>query len=377
MAKRDYYEILGVSKTASADEIKKAFRDAAMKWHPHKNPGNKEAEEKYKDAAEAYSVLSDPEKRKKYDQFGHAGVDGSAGPGGFGGFESGGFNDINDILKDLFGGAFSGFGGFGGFGSNQDQGPRVARGRDIRTRVNLTLEEIANGCEKEITLERNRPCPDCNGVGTKNPNDVKTCPACNGTGQIKQQTRGLFGMGMGYTVSTCQQCGGTGKLVENPCRKCSGSGLVRKKETLKVNIPAGVEDGVQMVVRGEGHSAGKDGINGDLLIVIQELEHENFKRQGPNLLTSKKISIPQAIKGGEIEVKTLDGSTKVKIDAGTQSGTVVKVKGKGLPTGNNFSFGGSKGDLYVQIEVFIPKKMSWRDRDLLEKMEKADSFKVD
>ena len=372
-AKKDYYEVLGVPKTASNDEIKKAFRDAAMKWHPHKNPGNKEAEEKYKDAAEAYSVLSDPEKRRKYDQFGHAGLGDNPGPD-----FSGGFGNLDDILNNLFGGAFGGggfggfdFGGFGGFRGGQS-GPRVQRGRDIRTKVRLTLEEIARGVEREISLERNRPCPDCDGVGTKNPSDIKTCPACGGTGQIRRTVQSIFGQSI--QLSVCQQCEGTGKIVSNPCHKCSGTGLVRTKETLRVRIPAGVEDGMQITVRGEGHSAKKGGVNGDLLLLIQEEEHRLFKREGNNLFTNKTISIADAIKGGDIDVMTLDGPSKVRIDAGTQSGTVVKMRGKGLPAVSGY--GSGTGDLYIKLDVLIPRKISREDRDLVDRIAEAESFKV-
>lgn len=378
--KRDYYEILGVPRTASLDEIKKAFRDAAMKWHPHKNPGNKEAEQKYKDAAEAYSVLSDETKRRKYDQFGHAGLGDNPGPD-----FSGGFGNLDDILSSIFGSAFGGgfsFGGGGGFNpfgggfssgfGGQQGGSRVPRGRDIRTKVTMTLEEIATGAQRAITLERNKPCPDCDGVGTKNPSDVKTCPACNGTGQIRRTVQSFFGQSI--QLSVCQQCGGEGKIVANPCRKCSGTGLVRQKETVQVQIPAGVEDGMQITVRGEGHAAKKGGVNGDLLLLIQEVPHKLFKREGTNLITTKTISIAQAINGGDIDVMTLGGPAKMKIDAGTQSGTVVRMRGMGLPAVSGY--GSGMGDLYVKIEVFIPKKVSREDRDLLERLATAESFQV-
>lgn len=374
--KKDYYEVLGIPRTASAEDIKKAFRDAAMKWHPHKNPGNKEAEEKYKDAAEAYSVLSDPEKKRKYDQFGHAGLGDNPGPD-----FSQGFGDINDILNNLFGGGFGGFsgfggfggGGFGGFGGGAGQGgPRVPRGRDIRTKVRLTLEEIAKGVEREITIERNQPCPDCGGKGTQNESDIKTCPACNGSGQVRRQVQSLFGQS--WQISTCQQCSGEGKIVNNPCRKCSGTGLVRRKETLKVRIPAGVEEGMEITVRGEGHSAKKGGVNGDLLLRIEEEPHKIFKREGQNLFASKTISIADAIRGGEIEVPTLDGPCKVKIDSGTQPGTVIRLRGKGLPAVSGYGYG--TGDLNVKLDVFIPKRVSFRDRDLLDKIAEAESFQV-
>ena len=267
MAKRDYYEVLGVDKSASADDIKKAYRKMAIKYHPDKNPGDKEAEEKFKEAAEAYSVLSDADKKARYDQFGHAGVEG-AGPD-----FSGGFGNLNDILNDLFGGAFGGgFGGFGGFGGGfggqrGQRQQRVYRGRDIRVRVKLTLEEIAKGVEKEISIEKNVPCTECGGKGAKNSSDIKSCPACNGTGQVQRVVNSFLGQTVTY--STCQQCDGEGKIISNPCRSCNGTGLVRKRETIKVKIPAGVEAGMQLTLQGEGHAAKNNGINGDLLVVIE------------------------------------------------------------------------------------------------------------
>ena len=372
-SKRDYYEVLGVAKGASADEIKKAYRKLAVKYHPDKNPGNKEAEEKFKEAAEAYAVLSDADKRAKYDQFGHAGVDG-AGPD-----FSGGFGDLNDILNDLFGGGFSGFsgfgGGFGGFGGGRgqrQQQQRVYRGRDIRVRVKLTLEEIAKGVEKEISIEKSVPCPDCGGRGARNASDIKTCPACNGTGQVQRVVNSIFGQTVTY--STCQQCGGEGKIISNPCRTCNGSGLVRKRETIKVKIPAGVEAGMQLTIQGEGHAAKNNGINGDLLVVIEEQEHPNLKREGNNLYYTKIISMPDAILGAEVEIPCLDGTYKVKVEAGTQSGTVVRLRGKGLPTVNGY---GGTGDLYVKFAVWVPKRLSKEEKELVESMRRKDGFKPD
>ncbi len=367
MAKRDYYEVLGVDKSASADEIKKAYRKLAIKYHPDKNPGNKEAEEKFKEAAEAYSVLSDADKKAKYDQFGHAGVDG-AGPD-----FSGGFGNLNDILNDLFGGAFGGgfgggFGGFGGFGGGQRR-ERVYRGRDIRVRVKLTLEEIAKGVEKEISIEKNVPCPDCGGRGARNSSDIKTCPACNGTGQVQRVVNSFLGQTVTY--STCQQCGGEGKIISNPCPTCSGTGLVRQRETIKVKIPAGVEAGMQMTVQGEGHAAKNNGINGDLLVVIEEQEHPDFRREGSNLLYTKVISIVDAMLGCEVEIPCLDGKYKVKVEPGTQSGTVVRLRGKGLPSVNSYG----TGDLYVKIAVWIPKKLTKEEKALFESIKHNDSLR--
>ena len=366
MAKRDYYEVLGVDKNATADDIKRAYRKLAVKYHPDKNPGNKEAEEKFKEAAEAYSVLSDSDKKMKYDQFGHAGVDG-AGPD-----FSGGFGNLNDILNDLFGGAFGGgFGGFGGFSGGFGGGQRrerVYRGRDIRVRVKLTLEEIAKGVEKEISIEKNVPCPDCGGRGARNSSDIKTCPACNGTGQVQRVVNSFLGQTVTY--STCQQCGGEGKIISNPCHTCNGTGLVRQRETIKVKIPAGVEAGMQMTVQGEGHAAKNNGINGDLLVVIEEQEHPDFRREGSNLLYTKVISIVDAMLGCEVEIPCLDGKYKVKVEPGTQSGTVVRLRGKGLPSVNSYG----TGDLYVKIAVWIPKKLTKDEKALFESIRHNDSI---
>ena len=367
MAKRDYYEVLGVDKSATADDIKRAYRKLAVKYHPDKNPGNKEAEEKFKEAAEAYSVLSDSDKKMKYDQFGHAGVDG-AGPD-----FSGGFGNLNDILNDLFGGAFGGgFGGFGGFGGGFGGGQRrerVYRGRDIRVRVKLTLEEIAKGVEKEISIEKNVPCPDCGGRGARNSSDIKTCPACNGTGQVQRVVNSFLGQTVTY--STCQQCGGEGKIISNPCHTCNGTGLVRQRETIKVKIPAGVEAGMQMTVQGEGHAAKNNGINGDLLVVIEEQEHPDFRREGSNLLYTKVISVVDAMLGCEVEIPCLDGKQKIRVEPGTQSGTVTRLRGKGLPSVNSYG----TGDLYVKIAVWIPKKLTKEERALFESIRQNESLK--
>ena len=374
--KRDYYEVLGVAKTASADEIKSAYRKLALKWHPDRwvngtDAEKKTAEDNFKEAAEAYSVLSDPDKRAKYDQFGFAAEQMG---GGAGGFDFGGM-DINEFLRNIFGGSFGfDFGGFGGgFGGSADAGQRALRGRDIRTSVKLTLEEIANGCEKEISLERARPCPDCGGKGTKNESDIKTCPTCQGQGRVRQQTRSLFGMG--YTIGTCPQCNGVGKIVTNPCRRCGGTGLERRRELVKVKIPAGVEDGMQITIRGEGHAAPRGGQNGDLLVVINEQPHPQLQRDGNNLFYTRIISVMDAMLGAEVSVPCLDGSYKVKVEPRTQSGTVVKLRGKGLPSVQGYGRG--TGDLYVKFQVWVPHKLSRQEKETLEKMRTSSSFTPD
>ena len=378
--KRDYYEVLGVDKKASADEIKSAYRKLALKWHPDRwvngtDAEKKAAEDHFKEAAEAYSILSDPDKRAKYDQFGFAAEQMG---GGAGGFDFGGM-DINDFLRNIFGGSFGfdfggfGGGGFGGFGG-QEAGPRTARGRDIRTSVKLTLEEIANGCEKEISLERARPCPDCGGKGAKSESDIKTCPTCNGQGRVRQQTRGLFG-GIGYTIGVCPQCQGEGKIITNPCRRCNGTGLERKREMVRVRIPAGVEDGMQITIRGEGHAAPHGGTNGDLLLVINEIQHPQLQREGNNLFYTRFISVMDAMLGCEVSVPCLDGSYKVKVEPGTQSGTVVKLRGKGLPSVQGYGRG--VGDLYVKFQVWVPHKLSKSEKEVLESMRSSSSFTPD
>ncbi|MFA6592686.1 MAG: molecular chaperone DnaJ [Bacteroidales bacterium] len=375
--KRDYYEVLGVSKSASADEIKNAYRQLAIKWHPDKwvngtDAEKKTAEDKFKEASEAYSILSDPDKKAKYDQFGFSGVNGQGAPD-----FSGGFGNLDDILNDLFGGnfgGFSGFGGFGGFGSQRgssSQQSAAVRGRDIRTRVSLTLEEIATGVEKSVTILRSVPCPDCSGKGAKSSSDIKRCTSCNGTGQVQHVTSSFFGRSISYTI--CPQCNGTGKIITHPCSSCSGTGLVRKRETVKVKIPAGVEHDMQLTVRGAGHAGLHNGPCGDLLVVIEETEHPTLKRDGNNLFYSQIISVTDAMLGTNLSIPCLDGSYKIKLEPGTQSGTIVKLKGKGLPSLR----GSGKGDLYVKIMVWIPRKLSGSEKTLFESIRTNPSFTPD
>ena len=374
--KRDYYEVLGVEKGASVDEIKSAYRKLALKWHPDKwvngtDAEKKTAEEKFKEASEAYSVLSDPDKKARYDQFGHAGVEGQTE-----GFDFSSFN-LNDLLNNIFGGGFGGFGGgfggFGGFGGGGQAQQRVYRGRDIRTRVRLTLEEIARGVEKEVTIERNEPCPDCGGKGAKNASDIQTCPDCHGTGQVQRVSNSFFGQTVTY--STCPRCGGEGKIIKNPCRTCGGTGLVRKKATVKVTIPAGVEDGMQLFVRGAGHAAKNNGTNGDLLVVIEEIPHSQLKRDGQNLFYTQILSVMDAMLGTEVTIPCLDGSYKIKVEPGTQSGSVVRLRGRGLPAVKGY--GSGTGDLYVKFLVWIPKKLSRSEKEMFESIRRNQTFTPD
>lgn len=370
--KRDYYEVLGLQKGASADDIKSAYRKAALKWHPDRwvsgtDEEKKTAEEKFKEASEAYSVLSDPDKKAKYDKFGFAGV-GDA-PGGQNWAQD--FGSLDDLLKNIFGGGFS-FGGssFGGgspFGgrSQRSGGTRVARGSDLGVKVRLTLEEIASGCEKTITVERNRPCPACGGKGTTSASDVKICPTCKGTGQV------MTGSFIFTQATTCPNCKGSGKIVSNPCSQCRGTGVVKVRENVTVKIPAGVEDGMQLTVQGGGDTGPMGGVNGDLYVTIEEIPHALFKREGQNLFYTKVIRVTDAILGCEISVPCLDGPQTVKLPAGTQSGTVQKLRGKGLPSVNGYG----KGDLYVKILIWVPHKLSKSEKDAIEAMRGSDSFK--
>lgn len=358
MSKRDYYEILGVSKAASEEDIKKAYRKLAIKYHPDKNPDDKTAEDKFKEAAEAYEVLSNSEKRQRYDQFGHAGVGGSAG-GGFGGMN---MDDIFSQFGDIFGGAFGGFSGGGG-----GRGRRVMRGTNLRVKVKLTLAEIANGVEKKIKVNKHISCKTCQGSGAKNGN-YDTCRHCNGSGvQTRVQQTILGAM---QTQTTCSYCNGEGRIVRDKCNTCHGDGVVREEEIISINIPAGVSEGMQLSMQGKGNAAPRGGINGDLLIVIEEEEHSALKREGNHLLYSLNISFPDAALGTNVEIPTIDAKAKIKIDAGTQSGKVLRLKGKGLPDVNSYS----RGDLLVEISVYTPTHLSADEKKHLESMRSSKNF---
>lgn len=358
MAKRDYYEVLGVQKSASADEIKSAYRKLALKYHPDRNPGDKEAEEKFKEAAEAYSVLSDPDKRSRYDQFGHAGVDGG---GGFGGGQGMNMDDIFSQFGDIFGSFFGGGGGFGGFGGGKRTGRRVARGSNLRIKVKLTLEEIDKGCEKKIKVNKYVACKECGGSGAKN-NNYETCSHCHGTGVVTEVRRTI--LGQMQTQSPCPHCGGEGRIIKDKCPHCHGDGIVKEEEIITINIPAGVADGMQLSISGRGNAAPRGGVPGDLIVVIEELPHDQFERSDNNLYHSVFITYAQAAMGAAIEVPTLSGKAKIKIEQGTPSGKVLRLKGKGLPEVNGYG----RGDLLVCVNVWVPKSVTKEEKELLEKL---------
>ncbi len=363
MSKRDYYEILGVSKSASDDEIKKAYRKLAIKYHPDKNPDDKSAEEKFKEAAEAYEVLSNPEKRQRYNQFGHAGV-GGASSGNGGGF-GGGMNmdDIFSQFGDIFGGG--GFGGFGG--SSRGGGRRVMRGSNLRVKVKLNLQEIAKGVEKKLKVNKFVSCNTCKGSGAKN-GTFDTCKLCNGSGvQVKMQQTFLGAM---QTQTTCSGCNGEGKTVKDKCNTCHGDGIVRAEEIISINIPAGVAEGMQLSVGGKGNAAPRGGINGDLLVLIEEEEHPELKRDGSNLFYDSYVNFADAALGTSIEIPTVDNKVKIKIEPGTQSGKVLRLKGKGLPDVNSYG----TGDLLVNINVWTPQHLSAEEKKALEAFRASKNF---
>lgn len=364
MTKRDYYEVLEVSKNASLEEIKKAYRKQALKYHPDKNPGDKKAEEKFKEAAEAYEVLRDEQKRARYDRFGHAGVGGSAN-GGFGG-QGMTIEDIFSSFGDIFGDAFGGFGGFGG--GTRGASRRTNKGSNLRVKVKLTLENIANGVEKKIKVKKYVGCSACDGTGAKNGRDFSTCGTCNGMGQVTRVSNTF--LGQMQTTSTCPTCGGEGKVVNNKCNECYGEGIVKKEEVIKINIPAGVGEGMQLSLSGKGNAARRGGINGDLIIVIEEEKHPDLIRDGNNLIHNLYTSIPQAALGSAVEIPTIEGKVKIKIDAGTQPGKVLRLRGKGIPDVNGYG----KGDLLVNINVWIPKNLSKEESKILEKLGDSENF---
>ncbi len=365
MAKRDYYEILGLEKNTSQDEIKKAYRKLAMQYHPDRNPGDKASEEKFKEAAQAYEVLGDADKRKRYDQYGHEGVRGN---------DSRPFNDVNDIFStfsDIFG---SGFGGsifddvLRGQGRQRQRGSTGTPGSDLKLRLKLTLEEITTGVEKKLKVKRWKTCDTCRGSGAKSSSSKVTCPVCNGTGELRQVSRSVFGQFV--NISTCQNCGGEGKVIKEPCPTCRGDGRVQGEGTIKVTVPAGVNEGNYIPLRGEGNAGQRGGPAGDIIVVIEEEPHEMFTRNGDDVVLDLLISFPQAALGADIEVPTLSGRAKLKIESGTQSGRVLRMREKGIPHLNSYG----RGDQLVRVNVWVPTKLSATERSNLKELANSENI---
>jgi len=363
MTKRDYYEILEVPKSASKEEIKKAYRKKAIQYHPDKNPGDKAAEEKFKEAAEAYEILSDDNKKARYDQFGHAGVSGT------GGFSGGGmsmddiFSHFGDIFSDL------GMGGFGysRFGGRQ-QSQRLSRGTNLRIKVRLNLQEIAQGAEKKLKLRKYVTCKSCSGSGAEGSQGYSTCSACNGAGQVTRITNTI--LGRMQTSSVCNSCGGTGKTITRKCTACYGEGIIQDEELITVNIPAGVAEGMQLTISGRGNAARRGGINGDLIVVIEEEPHSDLMRDGNDLIYPLFVSISDATIGTTVEIPTIDGRVKIKVEPGTQPGKILRLRGKGIPEVNGYG----RGDLLVTVNVWIPRNVSREERIILERLNTSKNF---
>ena len=353
--KRDYYEVLGVSKGASEEEIKKAYKKLARKYHPDMNPGDKEAEEKFKEINEANEVLSDPDKKARYDQFGFAGVDPNYGAGAGGGaYGAGGFDfgDLGDIFGSFFGG------GFGGARANPNA---PQRGESLRTSVNISFEEAAFGCEKEVSVDRYETCAVCHGSGCADGTSPEVCPDCHGSGQV--QVRRQTPMGVFATTSPCGRCGGKGRIIKTPCTACRGSGLERKRRTIQAKIPAGIDNGQTISIRGQGHAGKNGGPSGDLLITITVRPHELFRREGTSVLCEAPITFAQAVLGAELEIPTIDGKVKYDLPEGTQSGTTFRLKGKGIPELN----GRGRGDQYVTVYIETPRNLNREQKEALKK----------
>jgi molecular chaperone DnaJ len=365
MAKRDYYEILGVAKSASADEIKKAYRKVAMQFHPDRNPGDKAAEEKFKEAAEAYEVLSDQEKKAQYDRFGHAGVNNR---GGFGGGQGMNMDDIFSNFGDIFGDdIFGSF--FGGGGARQRGGKaRGTRGSNLRIKLKMNYEEIAKGANKTVKVKKYTSCNTCSGSGAKDKNAVQNCSTCNGTGQVRKVTSTF--LGQMQTVGTCPTCNGEGSTITNKCTACKGEGRVYTEETINIDIPAGVQDGMQLSLSGKGNIGERGGAPGDLIVLIEEEAHPDLQRDNLNVIYDMHISIPDAIFGSNVEVPTIDGRAKIKIPPGTQSGKIFRLKGKGFPSINSYE----KGDQLIHVNVWTPQELTSEEKEMFEKLRDAKNF---
>lgn len=361
MAKRDYYEVLGVNKDASDDEIKKAYKKMAIKYHPDRNPGDKKAEEMFKEAAEAYDVLRDANKRRQYDQFGHEGLGGATGFGGAGM----NVDDIFSMFGDIFGGR--GFGGFGGFGGERYSRP-MYRGKDQRLKIELDLIEIVNGTTKKFKLKNDVVCEHCHGSGSED-GQVSTCPTCNGSGYVVRTQQGIFGLMQSQSV--CPECHGEGKVIKNKCHICHGEGIKQGETIVEVNFPAGLSEGMVLTLEGKGGAGRRNGVNGDLQIIIKERPHETLVRDGNDLVYNLLLSLPQAILGDTMEVPTVDGKAKITIEPGTQPGTILRLKGKGVPEVQGYR--NNRGDEIINISIYIPETLSKDEKEFFQKMRKSDN----
>lgn len=369
MAKRDYYEVLGVGKGASADEIKKAYRKVAMQYHPDRNPGDKEAEEKFKEAAEAYEVLSDTDKKARYDRYGHQAFAPGTG-GGFGGGTGMNMEDIFSQFGDIFGeDVFGNFFGGGGGRRGGSGRPSGTRGSNLRIRLKLTYEEIAKGTTKTIKVKKYIPCSTCSGSGAKDKNSVQTCTTCGGSGQVRRVTNTF--LGQMQTVTTCPNCNGEGSTVTAKCGACKGEGRVYGEEMVTINVPAGVQEGMQLSMGGKGNAGERGGANGDLIILIEEEQHKELQRDGLNVAYDLHLSFPDAVFGTSVEVPTIDGRAKIKIPAGTQSGKIFRLKGKGFPEVNGYG----RGDQLIHVNVWTPQNVTAEEKAMLEKLSKSENFK--
>jgi molecular chaperone DnaJ len=370
MAKRDYYEVLGVEKNASEDEIKKAYKRMAIKYHPDRNPGDKEAEEKFKEAAEAYEVLHDPQKRQRYDQFGFDAVSGAAGGGGFSDVNDI-FSHFGDIFDDLFGGGgFSGFGGGFGGGSRGGRRKPVYKGRDQRLRVELTLQEIVNGTTKKFKIKNDVQCEHCHGSGSED-GKIETCPTCHGSGSIVRTTQTMFGMMQSQSV--CPDCHGEGTIIKNKCTHCHGEGICPGESIIEVNFPAGLAEGMVLNLDGKGGAGPHNGVPGDLQIIIKEKEDDTFLRDGNDLVYNLLLTIPQATLGCSLEVPTIDGKAKINIAPGTQPGTVLRLRGKGIPEVQGYNRG-QRGDEVINISVYMPETLSKDEKEAMKRFADSDNF---
>jgi molecular chaperone DnaJ len=367
MSKRDYYEVLGVAKGANADEIKKSYRKIAMQYHPDRNPGDKAAEEKFKEAAEAYDVLSNPDKKAQYDRFGHAGVSGAAG-GGFGGQGGMRMEDIFQNFGDIFGDDM--FGSFFGGGGGGRQGGRRqgTRGANLRVKLKMDYGEIANGANKKIKVKKYVGCNTCNGSGAKDSGSVQTCGSCGGSGQVRRVTNTF--LGQMQTVTTCPTCNGEGTQITSKCNSCKGEGRVYGEETINLDIPAGVQDGMQLSMQGYGNAGERGGPSGDLLILIEEEKHPHLRRNELDVIYHLHISFPDAVLGTQVEVPTIEGKAKIKIPPGTQSGKIFRLKGKGFPAFQSYE----KGDELVEVNVWSPQNLSNEEKDMLERLKNSPNF---